>query len=93
MTRSEMGEKMRQYFIEVEKQYQAIATKPLSTLDLFSTQLQIAKEKPQAEIAAIKKDVKVLQAQTTICPDYLTVTVLFRSFSQNIVVGSWLHKS
>lgn len=72
MVRNEAGEKVRQYFIEVEKQYKAIATKPLSSLDLFATQLQLAKEQ-QAQIAVLQADVKDLQAKTTIRPDYMTV--------------------
>lgn len=63
MSRTEMGEKARQYFIEVEKQYLAIAPKTLSSLDLFAVQLQLAREQ-QAQIKAIETDVKDLKANT-----------------------------
>lgn len=44
MTRTEVGENVRQYFIEIEKEYRAIVNAPVSVLDLFEAQLKLAQE-------------------------------------------------
>lgn len=75
MARTETGEQIRNYFIEVEKR----ATKPLSQLDILAQSVQIlqAQEKRVQQLEAgqeeIKEKVALIEAKTTLHPDYFTI--------------------
>ena len=71
LQKTDKGKQARQYFIEVEKEYKTIITPPTS-LDLLETQLKLFKEQ-QAAINVLQEDVKMLQAKTTIRPEYFTL--------------------
>lgn len=68
MARTETGEQIRNYFIEVEKR----ATKPLSQLDILAQSVQILQAQ-ERRIAEIDDRVKVIEAKTTTRPDYFTI--------------------
>lgn len=75
MARTETGEQIRNYFIEVEKH----ATKPLSQLDILAQSVQIlqAQEKRVQQLemgqAQIKEKVAFIEAKTTTRPNYFTI--------------------
>ena len=68
MARTETGEQIRNYFIEIEKR----ATKPLSQLDILAQSVQILQAQ-ERRIAEIDDRVKVIEAKTTTRPDYFTI--------------------
>lgn len=71
MARTEAGEKIRDYFIEVEKQAKAIA-KPQSTLDILKLTIQ-GLEEQQRGLDEVKREVLELKAQTVTRPEYFTI--------------------
>lgn len=71
MARTEAGEKIRDYFIEVEKQAKAIA-KPQTTLDILKLTIQ-GLEEQQKGLEEVKREVLELKAQTATRPEYFTI--------------------
>lgn len=71
MARTEAGEKIRQYFIEVEKRAKEIA-KPLTTLDFLEYNLKLMREQEQ-RVSAIESKVLAIEAKTATRPDYYTI--------------------
>lgn len=68
MARTETGEQIRNYFIEVEKR----ATKPLSQLDILAQSVQILQAQ-ERRIAEIDDRVKVIEAKTTTHQNWFTI--------------------
>jgi anti-repressor protein len=68
MARTEVGERIRQYFIEIEKH----ALKPLSTLDMLEMSIRQLREQ-ESRVNTIENDVKQLKAASLTRPDYFTV--------------------
>ena len=66
MARTEAGEKIRDYFIEVEKQAKAIA-KPQTTLDILKLKEQ------QKWLDEVRQEVLELKAKTITRPEYFTI--------------------
>lgn len=71
MARTEVGEKIRQYFIDVEKKAKENA-KPLSTLDILKMTIQ-QMEAQQQGLEEVKQDVAELKAQKITRPDYFSI--------------------
>lgn len=71
MARTETGEKIRQYFIDVEKKAKESA-KPLSTLDILKLTIQNLEEQ-QRGLDEVKREVLELKAQTITRPEYFTI--------------------
>lgn len=67
LARTEAGDKIRQYFIEVEKK----ALAPRSTLDILELTIKGLREQ-QIELDEIKTDIKQLKAVTQSRPDVYT---------------------
>lgn len=68
MARTETGEQIRNYFIEIEKR----ATKPLSQLDILAQSVQILQAQ-ERRIAEIDDRVKVIEAKTTTHQNWFTI--------------------
>lgn len=68
MARTETGEQIRNYFIEVEKR----ATKPLSQLDILAQSVQILQTQ-EKRITEVEDRVKVIEAKQTIRPNFFTI--------------------
>lgn len=68
MARTETGEQIRNYFIEVEKR----ATKPLSQLDILAQSVQILQAQ-EKRLSEVEDRVKVIEAKTTTRPNYFTI--------------------
>lgn len=68
MARTEIGEQIRNYFIEIEKR----ATKPLSQLDILAQSVQILQTQ-EKRITEVEDRVKVIEAKQTIRPNFFTI--------------------
>lgn len=68
MARTETGEQIRNYFIEIEKR----ATKPLSQLDILAQSVQILQAQ-EKRIAEIDDRVKVIEAKQTTHQNWFTI--------------------
>lgn len=68
MARTETGEQIRNYFIEIEKR----ATKPLSQLDILAQSIQILQAQ-EKRISEIDDRVKVIEAKQTTHQDWFTI--------------------
>lgn len=68
MARTETGEQIRNYFIEVEKR----ATKPLSQLDILAQSVQVLQAQ-EKRLSEVEDRVKVIEAKTTTRPNYFTI--------------------
>lgn len=71
MARTEVGEKMRQYFIEVEKGAQAIA-RPISTLDMLELSIKQLRAQ-ESRVDAIETKILEIEAKAATRPDYFTI--------------------
>ncbi len=69
LSRTLAGENIRNYFIEKEKE--ALALKPISTLDILEMAIKGLREH-QADLDEIKTDIKQLKASTQTRPDVYT---------------------
>lgn len=75
MARTEIGEQIRNYFIEVEKR----ATKPMSQAEmlLYQCQMMVEQEKKVQQLEAgqkqIEQKVAIIEAQAKTRPDYFTI--------------------
>ena len=70
LARTEAGEKIRNYFIEVEKV--ATASRPQSTLDILEASIRALREQ-ESRVNMIESRVNMIEARTTTRPDYFTV--------------------
>jgi len=71
LARTEAGERIRQYFVEVEKV--AVATmRPQSALDIMEMSLKILREQSE-RVEVVEKKVNQLEARTATRPDYFTI--------------------
>lgn len=68
MARTETGEQIRNYFIEVEKR----ATKPLSQLDILAQSVQILQAQ-EKRLSEVEDKVALIEAKTTLRPNYFTI--------------------
>lgn len=68
LSRTETGEQIRNYFIEVEKR----ATKPLSQLDILAQSVQVLQAQ-EKRLSEVEDRVKVIEAKTTPRPNYFTI--------------------
>ena len=68
MARTETGEQIRNYFIEIEKR----ATKPLSQLDILAQSIQILQAQ-EKRISEIDDRVKVIEAKQTTHQNWFTI--------------------
>lgn len=68
MARTETGEQIRNYFIEVEKR----ATKPLSQLDILAQSVQILQAQ-EKRIAQVENRVKIIEAKQAIRSNFFTI--------------------
>lgn len=68
MARTEAGEQIRNYFIEIEKR----ATKPLSQLDILAQSIQILQAQ-EKRISEIDDRVKVIEAKQTTHQNWFTI--------------------
>ena len=68
MARTETGEQIRNYFIEIEKR----ATKPMSQLDILAQSVQILQAQ-EKRIAEIDDRVKVIEAKQTTHQNWFTI--------------------
>jgi anti-repressor protein len=72
LQRTPQGKKVRDYFIEAEKQLTE-SKKPVNVLDWLQSSLEVMKEQSK-ELAAIRHDVKMIDARTTTRPDFFAVS-------------------
>lgn len=68
LSRTETGEQIRNYFIEIEKR----ATKPLSQLDILAQSVQILQAQ-EKRITEVEDRVKVIEAKQTTRPNFFTI--------------------
>lgn len=68
LSKTKVGEKIRDYFIEIEKR----ATKPLTQLDILAQSVQILQEQ-EKRIAEIDDRVKVIEAKQTTHQNWFTI--------------------
>lgn len=68
MARTETGEQIRNYFIEIEKR----ATKPLSQLDILAQSVQILQEQ-EKRLTEVEDRVKVIEAKQTTHQNWFTI--------------------
>lgn len=68
MARTETGEQIRNYFIEVEKR----ATKPLTQLDILAQSVQILQAQ-EKRLTQVEDKVALIEAKTTLHPNYFTI--------------------
>lgn len=71
LARTEAGEKIRYYFIEVEKQAKELV-KPMTTLQILEHNIKLLREQEE-RVTNIEKDVKELKAATRTTSDYFTI--------------------
>jgi len=83
LARTETGEKIRKYFIDVEKKLKE-SEKPLKTIDILELTIKNMREQ-QAELDEIKSDVTELKAKSITRPEYYTIAGW--ASVQNIKVG------
>lgn len=69
--RTPKGKQARAYFIACEERLRDMS-KPLSTIEILKLSIQKLEEQ-EAELAAVKDDIKELKATTQTRPDYFTV--------------------
>ncbi len=70
--RTPQGMKARDYFIEAEKELTE-SKKPVNVLDWLQSSLEVMREQSK-ELAAIRHDVKMIEARTTTRPDFFAVS-------------------
>lgn len=68
MARTETGEQIRNYFIEVEKR----TTKPLTQLDILAQSVQILQAQ-EKRLTQVEDKVALIEAKTTLHPNYFTI--------------------
>lgn len=70
LQRTERGKQARQYFIEVEKQFTALA--PQSPLDILESSIKILRDQ-EKRVTVIEDKVKLIEASTKTSPDYFSI--------------------
>lgn len=68
LSKTKVGEKVRDYFIEVEKR----ATKPLTQLDILAQSVQILQAQ-EKRLTQVEDKVALIEAKTTLHPNYFTI--------------------
>lgn len=93
LARTIEGEKVRNYFIEVEKQAKKLI-KPMSTLDMVQASIDAIRANQQ-DLQEVKKDIIELKAKNITKPEYFTIAGFgsLKGISVNIKLASKLGRA